>query len=251
MSLFKKNTGDVAVFQSISYVLLGMDITNLGKRLETVLTHVEDEDFIDIRDEEKLYNKTVYVLDLLLYPVKQLKSFDSSYIIKVNMENLMMANATFVNKHYDVSNTFEYYNNYVSLETSREKFESYHIKAMLDTYVRKYVVKKKEYKVGDTALVVDGYRFKFYVCIGHKTNCKSLYFLYLASYPILFLDKFQDAIDDINKTNFCYVGPRVSEDEIIRQRKNLLPLPYHLNTNITFDYPQQKNLFKDFKEFGK
>ena len=35
-----------------------MDITNLGKRLETVLTHVEDEDFIDIRDEEKLYNKT-------------------------------------------------------------------------------------------------------------------------------------------------------------------------------------------------
>ena len=58
MSLFKKNTGDVVVFQSISYVLLGMDITNLGKRLETVLTHVEDEDFIDIRDEEKLYNKT-------------------------------------------------------------------------------------------------------------------------------------------------------------------------------------------------
>ena len=35
-----------------------MNITNLGKRLETVLTHVEDEDFIDIRDEEKLYNKT-------------------------------------------------------------------------------------------------------------------------------------------------------------------------------------------------
>lgn len=35
-----------------------MDITNLGKRLETVLTHAEDEDFIDIRDEEKLYNKT-------------------------------------------------------------------------------------------------------------------------------------------------------------------------------------------------
>lgn len=32
MSLFKKNTGDVVVFQSISYVLLGMDITNLGKR---------------------------------------------------------------------------------------------------------------------------------------------------------------------------------------------------------------------------
>ena len=53
------------------------------------------------------------------------------------------------------------------------------------------------------------------------------------------------------KTNFCYVWPRVSEDEIIRQRKNLLPLPYRLNTNITFDYPQQKKLFKDFKEFGK
>ena len=78
-----------------------------------------------------------------------------------------------------------------------------------------------------------------------------MYFLYLASYPILFLDKFQDAIDDINKTNFCYVGLRVSEDEIIRQRKNLLPLPYRLNTNITFSYPQQKKLFKDFKEFGK
>lgn len=55
MSLFKKNTGDVIVFQSF---FLGMDITNLGKRLETVLTHAEDEDFIDIRDEEKLYNKT-------------------------------------------------------------------------------------------------------------------------------------------------------------------------------------------------
>ena len=68
----------------------------------------------------------------------------------------------------------------------------------------------------------------FYVCIGHKTNCKSLYFLYLASYPILFLDKFQDAIDDINKTNFCYVGKGKSEEDIIRQRKNLLPLPFHL-----------------------
>ena len=55
-----------------------------------------------------------------------------------------------------------------------------------------------------------------YVCIGHKTNCKSLYFLYLASYPILFLDKFQDAI---NKTNFCYVGKGKSEEDIIEQRK--------------------------------
>lgn len=188
---------------------------------------------------------------MLLYPVNQLKSFDSSYVIKINMENLMSAKATFVNKHYDVSNVFEYYNNYVSLETSREKFESYHIKAMLDNYVRKYVVKKQEYKVGDTAIVVDGYRFKFYVCIGHKVNCKSLYFLYLASYPILFLNKFHEAIDDINKTNFCYVGRSKSEEDIIRQRKNLLPLPYRLNTNITFSYPQQKELFKDFKEFGK
>lgn len=48
MSLFKKNTGDVVVFQSNSYVILGMDIKNLEKRLKIVLTHVEDEDFIDI-----------------------------------------------------------------------------------------------------------------------------------------------------------------------------------------------------------
>lgn len=54
-----------------------------------------------------------------------------------------------------------------------------------------------------------------------------MYFLYLASYPILFLDKFQDAIDAINKTNFCYVGKGKSEEDIIRQRKNLLPLIIH------------------------
>lgn len=77
-----------------------------------------------------------------------------------------------------------------------------------------------------------------------------MYFLYLTSYPVLFLDK-HGAIDDINNTNFCYVGTSVSEKDIIRQRKNLLPLSFHLNTNITFGYPQQKELFKDFKEFGK
>lgn len=65
-----------------------------------------------------------------------------------------------------------------------------------------------------------------YVCIGHKTNYKSLYFLYLASYPILFLDKFQDAIDEINKTNFCYVGKGKSEEDIIRQRKKSVAITF-------------------------
>lgn len=192
---------------------------------------------MDVKDEEKTYNKTVDTLDLLLYPVNQLKYFDSSYVITVKRENLMSANATFVNKYYDVSqskNAFEYYNNYVSLETSREKFDSLYKKVLkqLDTLVKNHVVTKQEYKVGDTAIVVDGYRFKFYVCIEHKTNCKSLYFLYLTSYLVLFLDKLQGVIDDINNTNFCYVGTSVSEKDIIRQRKNLLPLSFHLNTNI-------------------
>ena len=70
-----------------------MYITNLEKRLAFVLTHVDDEYFLDVKDEEKTYNKTVDTLDLLLYPVNQLKSFDSSYVITVKMENLMSANA--------------------------------------------------------------------------------------------------------------------------------------------------------------
>ena len=81
-----------------------------------------------------------------------------------------------------------------------------------------------------------------YVCIGHKTNCKSLYFLYLASYSILFLDKFQDAI---NKTNFCYVGKGKEWGIDNKTTKKSVAITF------SFDYPQQKNLFKDFKEFGK
>lgn len=249
--LYKQNTGDVLVVNSISYVLLGIDTTNLYKRFENVLTHTEDEDLIDIKDKESLYNKTVYVLDLFLYPVKELNKFDSTKIININVETLKEKGFTFVNKHYDVNSNIL---RCESLESSRKKFDAYYDKMMvkLNNLTTKYINEHQfyEFKAGNTALVIDGYRFKFYVCIGHKNQGKSLYFAFLSSYPILFLERFPELIEDINNTNFCYVGPRITEKDIIRQRKCMIPLTFQLNPDITFNYPQQRELFKDFKEFG-